>query len=175
MLAYGRALDSVSPSYGLAVRTLAAETGIGTASAMHSRCRSTPSPQVYIRCRGPHTVAELAHYNLGVAFLNAGKLYETASEFEWALKLMPGHTDPRVNLGICLDRAGRVSDAIESYEAALQVSPGYLPAIQGAALATVRAGRDDERLAAWLDEIVMRADADTWRNWASAKSATNVR
>ncbi|MCC7013300.1 MAG: tetratricopeptide repeat protein [Planctomycetes bacterium] len=116
-----------------------------------------------------------AHNNLGVVFLNAGKLYEAANEFEWARKLMPGHPDPRVNLGICLDRAGRVDDAIESFDAALQVSPGYLPAIQGAALATVRAGRNDERLAGWLDQIVMRADADRWRDWASAQSAKNAR
>lgn len=115
-----------------------------------------------------------AHNNLGVVFLNAGKLYEAASEFEWARKLMPGHPDPRVNLGICLERAGRVSDAIESFEAALQVSPGYLPAIQGAALAMVRAGRSDERLAGWLSEIVMCADGAAWREWA-LREATHSR
>ena len=108
-----------------------------------------------------------AHNNLGVVFLNAGKLYEAANEFEWARKLMPGHPDPRVNLGICLERAGRVDDAIESYDAALQVSPAYLPAIQGAALAAIHSGRDDARLAGWLQEIAMRADQPMWREWAS--------
>ncbi|MCC7011091.1 MAG: tetratricopeptide repeat protein [Planctomycetes bacterium] len=112
-----------------------------------------------------------AHNNLGVVFLNAGKLYEAANEFEWARKLMPGHPDPRVNLGICLDRAGRVEDAIESFDAALQVSPGYLPAIEGAALAMVRASRDDERLAGWLDEIAMRGDG-LWNQWARRQRAS---
>jgi tetratricopeptide (TPR) repeat protein len=106
-----------------------------------------------------------AHNNLGLVFLNAGKLYEAASEFEWARKLMPGHPDPRVNLGICLDRAGRVSEALECFEAALQVSPGYLPAIQGAALVAARLDRVDARLEAWLDEIAARSD-ESWRKWA---------
>ncbi|MBK8172696.1 MAG: tetratricopeptide repeat protein [Sandaracinaceae bacterium] len=106
-----------------------------------------------------------AHNNLGVVFLNAGKLYEAANEFEWARKLMPGHPDPRVNLGICLERAGRVDDALESYDAALQVSPGYLPAIQGATLAAIHSGRDDARLTGWLHEIAMRAEGEGWKSW----------
>ncbi|MCC7014852.1 MAG: tetratricopeptide repeat protein [Planctomycetes bacterium] len=107
-----------------------------------------------------------AHNNLGVVFLNTGKLYEAANEFEWARKLMPGHPDPRVNLGICLDRAGRTSDAIESFDAALQVSPGYLPAIQGAALAVTRSGRDDERLPNWLQTIAFAETSPLWQSWA---------
>lgn len=170
MVAYRRALDSASPSYGLAVRTLAAETVIGTAGAVHSRCCSTPSPQICIRCRGPDTVAELAHNNFGVVFLNAGKLYEAAREFEWARKLMPGHPDPRVNLGICLDRAGRIDDAMASFDAALQVSPEHLPAIHGAALLTVRAGREEPRLLGWLNVIELRGDG-RWQHWARASAA----
>jgi len=39
-----------------------------------------------------------AHNNLGVVCLERGDLYASASEFEWARKLMPGHPDPRTNL-----------------------------------------------------------------------------
>ena len=33
------------------------------------------------------------HGNLGVLYLNRGELYEAASEFEWARRLLPGHPD----------------------------------------------------------------------------------
>ena len=111
-----------------------------------------------------------AHNNLGVVYLGAGKLYEAASEFEWAKKLLPDSPDPRVNLALCLERAGRVDAAIESYEAALAVLPDYLPAVQGLACLTLKSGRADERLGRWLDDIAMRCDETRWREWAQLAS-----
>jgi Flp pilus assembly protein TadD len=108
-----------------------------------------------------------AHNNLGVVFLERGKLYEAANEFEWARKLMPSQPDPRVNLGICLDRAGRSEDAMASFEAALEISPEHLPAIQGAALVAVRSGVAEDRVAGWLDAIASLSDHQ-WRRWALA-------
>lgn len=110
-----------------------------------------------------------AHNNLGVVFLKQQKLYEAASEFEWAKKLMPGHPDPRVNLAITLEHAGRTSDALASYEAALEVSPEYLPAVQGIAVSIVRTNGADERLAAWLGDIALRSESAQWREWARAR------
>jgi len=110
-----------------------------------------------------------AHNNLGVVFLEQGKLYEAAGEFEWARKLLPGHPDPRVNLALVLETAGKTDEALASYEAALEVRPGYLPAIQGAASLAVREGREDERLAEWLAEIAMRGSSERWRLWASSE------
>jgi Tfp pilus assembly protein PilF len=110
-----------------------------------------------------------AHNNLGVVYLGQQKLYEAASEFEWAKKLMPGHPDPRVNLGLVMEAAGRTDEAMANYEAALDVWPGYLPAIQGASSLALRYGRSDEsRVTAWLAEVALRGD-DGWREWARAR------
>lgn len=108
-----------------------------------------------------------AHNNLGVIYLEQQRYYEAAAEFEWARRLMPGHPDPRVNLALTLEAGGRISDAIASYEAALEVRPGHLPAIQGLARALVRTGNRDARTRELLDELVMRAPDDTWREWAN--------
>lgn len=110
-----------------------------------------------------------AHNNLGVVFLEHGKLYEAAGEFEWARKLLPGHPDPRVNLALVLETAGKTDEALASYEAALEVRPGYLPAIQGAASLAVRVGREDERLAGWLSVIASNSDTREWQSWAVAE------
>jgi Tfp pilus assembly protein PilF len=107
-----------------------------------------------------------AHNNLGVVYLKQDRLYDAASEFEWARKLMPGHPDPRLNLAITLERAGREEDATAAYTAALEVYPDYLPAIQGLARQLVRTGGSDERLDDWLREIAMRSTDPAWREWA---------
>jgi Flp pilus assembly protein TadD len=106
-----------------------------------------------------------AHNNLGVLFLSRGQLFEAASEFEWACKLMPGQPDPRVNLALTLESAGRTDGALDAYATALEVSPGYLPAIQGLASLQLRTGQADHRTPDLLEQIAMRGD-ETWRMWA---------
>jgi Tfp pilus assembly protein PilF len=113
-----------------------------------------------------------AHNNLGVVFLGQRKLYEAASEFEWAKKLLPDSPDPRVNLALCLEQAGRVDDAIAAYETALQVRPSYLPAVQGIACLMLRSGKSDERVGPWLEDIAMRSDDAAWQDWARQHATT---
>jgi Flp pilus assembly protein TadD len=109
-----------------------------------------------------------AHNNLGVLHLKhePPRLYEAASEFEWARKLMPGHPDPRVNLAMTLEEAGRTDDALNTYETAMEVYPNYLPAIQGIASLQLRTGKADERTHRYLSDIASRAEDPTWREWA---------
>jgi len=114
-----------------------------------------------------------AHNNLGVLHLGRGELYEAASEFEWARKLLPGNPDPRINLAITLERAGRAGEAMDAYKAALEVQPGSVVAMQGAAVLAVRAGKSDPALDGWLREIAMNGEDAAWREWA--RGATRVR
>jgi Tfp pilus assembly protein PilF len=111
-----------------------------------------------------------AHNNLGVLHLQRGELYEAASEFEWARKLLPGSPDPRINLAITLERAGRTGEAMDAYKAALEVRPGSVVAMQGAAVLAVRAGKSDPALDGWLREIAMSGENEAWREWALARS-----
>ncbi len=115
-----------------------------------------------------------AHNNLGVLHLKQGELYEAASEFEWARKLLPGNPDPRINLAITLERAGRTTDAMDAYKTALEVQPSSVIAMQGAAVLAVRAGRDDAALAGWLKEIAMNGENEAWRAWARQKNASRL-
>jgi len=111
-----------------------------------------------------------AHNNLGVLYLAQGKLYEAAHEFEWARKLMPGHTDPRVNLAIALERAGKIGDAMDAYKAALELEPECVPAMQGAAMLAVRSGAKADSLDRWLAEVAQRGDSQAWRDWARLRA-----
>lgn len=106
-----------------------------------------------------------AHNNLGVIYLNQGRLYEAAGEFEWARKLMPGHPDPRLNLGLALERGGRIDEAIDAYHSALETTPEHLPTIESMASCQIRYGRQDSRTTELLSLIAMRGDK-RWRAWA---------
>jgi len=107
-----------------------------------------------------------AHNNLGVLYLQQGKLYEAASEFEWARKLMPGHPDPRMNLAIVFEQAGRTDDALTTYATALEVYPNHMPTLQALTRCQIRYGRDDDTTRSHLEEIAFRGETEQWRDWA---------
>jgi tetratricopeptide (TPR) repeat protein len=107
-----------------------------------------------------------AHNNLGVLFLRQSKLYEAASEFEQARKLMPGNPDPRLNLGLTFEKAGLYERAFDAYDAALEASPTHIRTIQAIASLTLRSGRTNVRLTGMLEDIALRGETSIWRNWA---------
>ncbi|MDX2148502.1 MAG: tetratricopeptide repeat protein [Planctomycetota bacterium] len=107
-----------------------------------------------------------AHNNLGVIHLARDDLYEAASQFEWARKLMPGHPDPRLNLALTLERAGRREEAIAMYDTALEVMPGHLPSVKGLVRLQLQTARTDARTPALLSEVALRGETEQWRNWA---------
>ncbi len=115
-----------------------------------------------------------AHNNLGVIYLQEGKYYEAAGEFEWARRLLPGHPDPRVNLAMTLESAGRSDDAIATYRTALEVYPDYIAAAQGLARLQLKSGKADEKTPALLRVIAMQGETPEWRDWAKGE-LTRVR
>lgn len=111
-----------------------------------------------------------AHNNLGVVYLEQGKLYEAAGEFEWARKLLPGHPDPRMNLALTLELAGQVDEALAAYETALEVSPEQIHTIQAMARLALMQRREDPRIPDWLDAIALRGATPDWKSWARTQS-----
>lgn len=112
-----------------------------------------------------------AHNNLGTLHLARGNLYEAASEFEWARKLMPGHPDPRLNLALTLERAGRTDEALATYATALEIHPEHIPTIQAMTRLQLRASRTDDRTPSMLDQIALRGETQQWRDWATLQRA----
>ncbi len=112
-----------------------------------------------------------AHNNLGVLYLGQGKLYEAASEFEWARRLLPGHPDPRINLGAVYERAGRNDEALASYESALEVYPEHLQAMESLVKLQLRVSKTDELTGRRLSEIALRGETEQWREWARMQKA----
>lgn len=111
-----------------------------------------------------------AHNNVGVLYLDQGRLYDAATAFEAARRLLPENPDPRLNLGLTLERAGRVDEAIDAFEMAHNLNPHHFGALQALARAQLRYGRADDRTPNMLAEIALRGD-DAWRSWAVMQAA----
>ena len=72
--------------------------------------------------------AWVAHYNLGNALLELGKVPEAIGHYEQALRLKPDYAEAHNNLGIALLELGKVPEAIGQYEQALRLKPDYAEA-----------------------------------------------
>jgi tetratricopeptide (TPR) repeat protein len=110
-----------------------------------------------------------AHNNLGVLYLSQGKLYEAASEFQWASRLLPGHPDPRINLALVMESAGRTDDALKAYTSALAVYPDHIAAIQGLVRLQVKRNKTDGSTETRLADIALRGTSEQWRTWAQGR------
>ncbi|MDX9911484.1 MAG: tetratricopeptide repeat protein [Phycisphaerales bacterium] len=112
-----------------------------------------------------------AHNNLGVIALNRDDLYEAATRFDAARRLMPAQPDPRVNLGMVFERAGRIDDALDAYRSALDVQPGDMHAVQALTRCELRHTRANDDTRARLESIALNGTSQAWRTWAARERA----
>ncbi len=67
----------------------------------------------------------LAHYNLGLALADGGRVDEAIVQFKKALAIKPDYVAAMNNLGVALCDQGRVVEAIAQYRNALSIRPDY--------------------------------------------------
>jgi tetratricopeptide (TPR) repeat protein len=67
----------------------------------------------------------LAHFNLGIALHDQGKLQEAIAEYHEAIRLKADHALAHINLGGALHDQGKTEEAIAAYRAAVRLKPDY--------------------------------------------------
>ena len=92
--------------------------------------------------------ARRAHYNLGKALLDAGRLEDSAAANRIAARLDPADKGAMQNLGQALNRLGRYQEAVKAYRAGIAIDPDYMRAHAGLGVALFRLGRHEQALAA---------------------------
>ena len=85
----------------------------GRPGAGWAGCRR-PSRTTSRRC-GSNPISPKAHYNLGVAWFDAGRLSEAMQEFEQALRINPDFAEAHVQSGVALAQLGGLPEAIEPF------------------------------------------------------------
>ena len=114
-----------------------------------------------------------AHFGLGLALQQMGKLSEAIAHYEQALRIQPDFAKAHLNLGLALQRTGKLPEAIAHYEQALRVRPDYAEAHLNLGLALEQMGKLPQAIAHY--EQILRInldDADAHYNLASALRRT---
>lgn len=112
-----------------------------------------------------------AHNNLGKIYYLQSKFYLAAWEFQYAIKLMPHHPEPRNNLGLVLEAVGRLDEAADIYNEALYLQPDNPQIIGNLARTRIRRGDKDDDLRQLLSDLIMRDTRPEWITWAREKLA----
>jgi protein O-mannosyl-transferase len=90
--------------------------------------------------------SEVAHINLGVTLINAGRFESAEPELRRAVQLAPDSAKAHGNLGVVCYRLGRIDEAIAEYREALRLDPEFFEAHNNLGAALARSGRLQEAL-----------------------------
>jgi protein O-mannosyl-transferase len=107
----------------------------------------------------------VAHYNLGNALADRGRVDEAIAHCRKALKIKPGYTEAHNNLGVFLFRVGRVDEAIAHCRKALEIKPDYADPHCNLAMILTDLGRFDEAVAHCRQALESKPDfAEAYNN-----------
>jgi len=67
----------------------------------------------------------LAHYRLGYAWNEAGRLDEALEQYRLSVEANPRYADAHNDIGLVLQKQGRAEEAIESYRRAVEIDPDH--------------------------------------------------
>lgn len=85
--------------------------------------------------------AWMAHTNLGIALLNAGRVEDAIRHYETALALRRNYPEGENNLGYALTARGDPAAAVPHLERAIQLQPRYAEAHNNLGIALMKLGR----------------------------------
>lgn len=86
----------------------------------------------------------IAHYRLGYALTEAGRLDEALEQFRLSVEANPRCADAHNDIGRVLQKQGQVDQAIESYRRAVEIDPSHIIARRNLADALDVTGRSEE-------------------------------
>ena len=100
----------------------------------------------------------MAHTNLGLVFLEKGKIDDGIAHYRSALQMQPDSWDAEYNLGTALLAKGQVDEAILHCEKAVSMRPTDPDAQVSLANLLLQKGRIDEAIAHYQKAIAVRPD-----------------
>jgi tetratricopeptide (TPR) repeat protein len=105
------------------------------------------SETLWTRALACTTGNDVAHYNLGNALRQKGRIGEAITQYQATLQIEPDYAPAHVNLGNIFLQTGNVNEAITHYQSVLQIEPSSAKIHNNLGTALRRAGRVDEAIA----------------------------
>jgi len=112
-----------------------------------------------------------AHNNLGKVYFTRKLYYKAAWEYQYAIKLMPHHPEPKYNLGLVYESVGKIDEAVDLYSEARDLEPDNPILIGNIARARVKRGDKGIEIRDLLTELLLKDTRPDWLIWARDKLA----
>ena len=100
---------------------------------------------------------EMAHNNLGLIYMNQGRIRESEQEFLQELAIRPNSSLAFYNLGILYSRQGFRNEAENSFLKSIKHNPNYIDAYQVLSINAYNQG-DFEKSKKYLKELQKRGE-----------------
>jgi len=95
----------------------------------------------------------MAHNNLAIALVDAGRATEALPHYEQALRHRPNYAEAENNFGYALTQLGRAADALSHLDRALSLKPHYAEAHNNRGAALMAIGRVADGIAAFAKAV----------------------
>lgn len=112
-----------------------------------------------------------ARNNLGKLYFDENRLYEAAWEFEYAVRTMPHHIEPKNNLALVLERARRLDEAVGYYREALKIEPDNVEVLGNLLRTRLDRGDRGEEVRTQLKDLILKDTRPQWVDWARQQLA----
>jgi len=112
-----------------------------------------------------------AHNNLGKVYFAKDLYYKAAWEYQYAIKLMPHHPEPKYNLGLIYESMGKINEAVDLYSDARSLEPDNPIFIGNIARARIKRGDKGPEMRDLLTELLLKDTRPEWLAWAHEKRA----
>ena len=99
------------------------------------------------------TKPQLAHLNLGIAYLSLKQYQKAVVHFKEAINLIPRYVDAHNGLGQAYEGLKMYAQARRAYEKALEYNPAYTPALLNLGKLLYRSG-EKQKATEYLDKVV---------------------
>ena len=154
-----RRLDQLQTSIGI-LETGSARFLRGTILGTAKPPRLSDAEKEFRRCLklSSFSMKADAHYNLGFALGDQGKLDEAIAAYREAIRLKPGYAEAHNNLGNALGEQGKHEEAEKELREAVRLKPDYAEAHSNLGNALGDQGKLDEAVAAYREAIRLNPD-----------------
>ena len=106
----------------------------------------------------------LGYNNLGMEYLQSGRVDEAAVSIQKAVELNRSYADGENNLGLALFKTGKLDEAIGHWQRAIEIKSDNAFAYNNLAIGFYKTGRRDEALAHWRKAVEITPDYAEARN-----------
>ncbi len=100
----------------------------------------------------------VAHYNLGVALAEQGRIAEAIAHYSEAVWINPEYAMAHNNLGVVLDSQGQIKEAMVHYSEALRIKPDFWEAHNNLGTALESQGQITEAIANYSEALRIKPD-----------------